>query len=325
MDFDFITIGDYSLDVILQIASDKANVKYLQQNSEISLSREDKILVDEMNYSIGGNSCNVAVGLSRLGMRVSYQTFYGTEWWRDRFIDEMKKENIDLSLASLINTPAGNYSTSLFFQNEKTILVHNHANRYQLDERIINCKYIYVSSVGPDFAEYFEQLANFVYQNKKMLIFNPASHQFEKTISYYKNILAVSEILFVNKKEAKKILSTSEDDVKTLLGKLLDFGAKKIVLTDQTNGAYYFDGEKFLFCPIYPMEVKQKTGAGDAFASGFLAGYYLYNSPSEALKWGTINSAFVISQTGPHQGLLTREKMEEEVKLATYLNVENCN
>jgi len=55
------------------------------------------------------------------------------------------------------------------------------------------------------------------------------------------------------------------------------------------------------------------TGAGDAFASGFLAAHLKGKNIGEALQWGIINSSNSVTEYGGQKGLLTQEKIEEFV------------
>ena len=54
----------------------------------------------------------------------------------------------------------------------------------------------------------------------------------------------------------------------------LKAGVKVVALKMGSEGSYFKSslGEEG-FVPIYPVEVKDTTGAGDAFVAGFLAGY----------------------------------------------------
>ena len=53
----------------------------------------------------------------------------------------------------------------------------------------------------------------------------------------------------------------------------------------------------------------ETTGAGDAFSSGFLAGYFYHEDLKMALDWALKNSASVVSKMGAIEGLLTREQI----------------
>ena len=56
------------------------------------------------------------------------------------------------------------------------------------------------------------------------------------------------------------------------------------------------------------------TGAGDAYATGTLAGLIHGKPLEEAMRWGAANSASVVEQMGSTPGLLSLNKMEEMLK-----------
>lgn len=87
------------------------------------------------------------------------------------------------------------------------------------------------------------------------------------------NIFKLSHIVFVNKEEAEKLtgFEVKSSVTKELLMALSGLGPQISVITDGGNGAYLFDGHKFLSCGIMPMDAYERTGAGDAFGSGFLS------------------------------------------------------
>ena len=65
--------------------------------------------------------------------------------------------------------------------------------------------------------------------------------------------------------------------------------------------------------PLYPDPAppKERTGAGDAFASTFVAALAKGNTLEGALQWAPINSMSVVQQTGAQAGLLKQEEIEE--------------
>ena len=103
---------------------------------------------------------------------------------------------------------------------------------------------------------------------------------------------------------------------KELLVALSNQGPKMSVITDGGNGAYVFDGVKCLHCGVLPVDAYERTGAGDAFGSGFLSAVIKGKTMEEALVWGTVNSASVIGYVGAQKGLLKEEDMDTWVERA---------
>ena len=64
-----------------------------------------------------------------------------------------------------------------------------------------------------------------------------------------------------------------------------------IVLTDGMNGSVLYSAGKELHQPSYKVEVKDTTGAGDAFIAGYLAGLAHALTPTQSMeiaaKWAT--------------------------------------
>lgn len=308
MNFDVVAIGDYALDVILNIPPDFASCRIEDNKKNICLGQDEKILCDKFSLSIGGNACNVAVGLSRLGNKCALKTFIGDDFTKEMFRNAMCLENVDLSLSSKRNQMAANYSTSLFFQKEKSIFIYNPNNIYELGD-IGKPKLIFISSVGPNFENFFNQVAEYAKKFNIILAFNPASHQLYADVSSYQNIIMASNYLFVNKKEAGKILNNQTQDIKQLLIGLTNYCSGVIILTDRANGSYTISNGKTLYCPILDLPVVQKTGAGDAFTSGYLGAILYGVSKKDALLWGTINAAIVIGNKGSLSGLQTKDQI----------------
>jgi ribokinase len=50
--------------------------------------------------------------------------------------------------------------------------------------------------------------------------------------------------------------------------------------------------------PVYPAQVRDTTGAGDAYCGGFLAGYLLNSDPVIAALYGTVSASYVIEAIG---------------------------
>jgi ribokinase len=68
--------------------------------------------------------------------------------------------------------------------------------------------------------------------------------------------------------------------------------------------------------PIYPDPGPpvDRTGAGDAFTSTFVAAIIKGNSIEGALQWAPINSMSVVQKVGAQAGLLSEKELEDYLK-----------
>lgn len=128
-----------------------------------------------------------------------------------------------------------------------------------------------------------------------------------------KELYAVTEVVACNKEEAQLILGTEESDMKKLLEAMRALGPKIALITDGPRGAYVADGTETLTVPMYPdpKPPLDRTGAGDAMSSTFVAALALGKTLREALLLGPINSMSVVQDIGAQKGLLSLEKLEK--------------
>ena len=76
------------------------------------------------------------------------------------------------------------------------------------------------------------------------------------------------------------------------------------------------DRAQRLKMPLYPDPAppKERTGAGDAFASTFVAALIKGNNLEGALQWAPINSMSVVQKVGAQAGLLDETELEQFLK-----------
>jgi sugar/nucleoside kinase (ribokinase family) len=105
---------------------------------------------------------------------------------------------------------------------------------------------------------------------KPKLVFQPGTFQIKLGAEKLKELYQATEIFFCNKEEAQEILSTTEQDVPTLIRKMRELGPTMPVITDGPHGAYVVDGDDQAWhMPMYPDPAPpvDRTGAGDSFSS----------------------------------------------------------
>jgi 2-dehydro-3-deoxygluconokinase len=107
-------------------------------------------------------------------------------------------------------------------------------------------------------------------------------------------------------------------DMIELLDGLEKFGPKTVIITDGPRGAYMKYENSYFNMPVYPdiAPPYERTGAGDAFFSAFIAYMAKGYDATEAIKRAPINSMNVVQHIGAQEGLLSFEKIEEYIKNA---------
>jgi ribokinase len=145
------------------------------------------------------------------------------------------------------------------------------------------------------------------------MAFNPGTHQLRLGIEKLKPILAATHILCLNKEEGM-LLAGKITDVKKLMQALMAFGPKIVVVTDGQAGAYAYDGKQAYFCPIFPAPIVERTGCGDAFASGFIGALAHNFGILEAMRWGSVNAAGVLQHIGAQKGLQTKRQIMHRLR-----------
>ena len=117
----------------------------------------------------------------------------------------------------------------------------------------------------------------------------------------------------VNREEAVLISHGDHGDIHDLFDKLHGLGPKTVLISDGHDGAYASDGQNRWKMPIYPDPKPpfERTGAGDAFTSTFVAALAKGASVEEALLWAPINSMSVVQKVGAQAGLLKEKELQQ--------------
>jgi len=324
--YDVITIGGATLDIFLDIHEAHSTLRQTQGSGQASkhgrvlkdesgewlcFKKGEKIPLDRLNFDVGGNAANVAVGLARLGIKTATNIHYGDDEISQKIITTLKNEGVGTEFAVQDANETSPISIIINFQGDRTLFGHHIVRNHVLPQLSVP-KWIYLTSVGEKWEDLYRQTVEFAKTNNVKLAFNPGSHQMDSGIDSFLEEVKAGYLLFVNKEEGKIIAKTDSDDPSTILAQLQSLGPRIVSVTDGKNGAYAIDekGQMF-FINTFPHTPKERTGAGDSYASGFLSAIILGLDVSQAMRWGAVNAASVVSTIGAEKGLLKKEEMEK--------------
>lgn len=311
--YDLIAVGDCTIDAFVRLHEASVNCSLDKKKCQLCLSFADKVPYETLDVIPAvGNASNVAVGISRLGFKTAIITAVGDDYYGKQILETYKKEGVGRDLVKVNKGVDTNYHFVLNFQAERTILIKHHEYSYPDPSLMDDVEWVYFSSIGENTIRLHEKIADHICKHPNIKMgFNPGTFQMKLGIGTLREIYKRSHVLFLNREEAQRILNTSEKDVKKLMASLHDLGPKIVVITDGPDGAYASDGAKVFFTPPYPDPKPpfERTGAGDAFSTGFMGALMANKDVGEALKWGAVDSMSVVQYTGAQRGLLTRSQL----------------
>lgn len=319
MKYDILSLGPARMDVFVRLPDVEVDevCSIDRKRCVIELGFGEKIAARGVEFSIGGNAGNNAVGICRLGLKSAVVGAIGDGWTDKRAKEILEMEGVDTRHLEVSPGKLG-FGVVINYQEERTILsYYSQALCSFPNDEELEADWIYLTSMGEGYEEFYKEAVEWAKRKGAKIAFNPGTRQIKAGVEHLKHAYGNTEVIFLNREEAALLLQgvtsyqLSVANIKDLLKGLRELGPKVAVITDGPGGTYAYDGEKYLHMPIVEAPVVERTGAGDAFGAGFLAAVMHGKSLEEALRWGTVNSASVLGHIGPQKGLLNQEGMGE--------------
>ncbi|WP_199172610.1 sugar kinase [Petrotoga sp. 9PWA.NaAc.5.4] len=303
---DVVTLGET---MVLFVPTETGPLKYIYQ----------------FNKHIGGAESNVAIGLSRLGIKVGWISKLGKDGFGDYVESFIKGEGVDVSQVKRDEE----HPTGVFFKErvevgESKIYYYRKGSAASFvapddlnEDYIAQAKYLHLTGITPGLSE---SCCKAVYKAVEIakkyglkIVFDPNirlkvwnnKEQMKKTIL---DIVSKSDILLPGLSEAKILLEMS-DEIE-ILNKFLLLGPKIVVLKVGKEGAYLGTRDEITHVPGYRVErIVDPIGAGDAFAAGFLASLIKGYTLKDAVTLANAAGAFALTVKGDVEGLPTWEDL----------------
>jgi sugar/nucleoside kinase (ribokinase family) len=310
---DILTIGDSCIDITMHISNANEVNTVDSDTPQICFIHGSKIPVDKFYSAMGGNSVNVATGCNRMGLKTAVYTEIGNDPNGQIITDGLNKLGISTEFCIKNENQITNVNSIVVHNYERTIFSYHAPRNYKVREWE-KPTFLYYTSIGEGFEKFQMELIDYIEKNKDIaVIFNPGTQQMKAGYNSIKEFLEVTKILILNMDEAVRLVG--EKPLPKMHIDLQKLGPKLTVITDGKNGASGFDGENLVKVSAYTdgREVKDKTGAGDAFSSGFISAIFHKKPLKEALGWGSINSFGEITKESAGTGLFTKNEMEKIV------------
>lgn len=311
-----LTIGKTVQDVFLTSDEFDPHTEGKQVYTHLPLGL--KLEVEHVTFDTGGNAGNVAVTFARQGLEVDYMWTLGNDPASETIMRVLDNEGVATKLVVHDDKYQAGYSTILIATNgERTILNHRGISTgptgKDLDfEALGDFDWIYPTSLANGGIVLLEKIVSHAHEAGAKVMLNPAGPELAEP-DKLKAILEDVEILCVNKEEMQKLVhgETLEELVRHGLNLV-----PVVIVSDGPNGVVASDGKTIVSAGMYEdVKVIDRTGAGDAFASGFLSQWSQGKSLKESIVFASANSTSVVTQIGAKTGILHKGVVLHEMPL----------
>jgi len=290
-------------------------IDFLIRTGRLS-SLDDKVWAKSYVRQLGGVTANFCVGLSRLGRRTAFMGAVGDDPDGEEIRRGLEREGVD---TSTLRTIPGRGSPVNYIVTEeggsRLILQSPNMTATQLRpddiERgsIPKCKVFHTSAIIPDTAAKAAAVSK---EEGATVSFDLERHVVETGNERIGPLLKLTDILFTGAESLGLLgFGSNTESIRRLLSQ----GPRVVLLKKGKEGVTVLTSEQRATIGSYRVDVADATGAGDAFAAGFISSF-LDGAPwIEAAAYGNAVAAIKCTKMGAQAGLPTRDEVEEFVSL----------
>lgn len=306
--YDIITIGAATRDVFLvsdQFIALKSKKFATGVGECVALG--SKIEIDQVVLTTGGGATNAAATFGSLGFHTATICRVGDDSPGKDIVEDLSRFGVSTHLVRMIKNADTAYSTLLTMKDgERTVLIYRGTSadfvaRDIPTSALANTKWIYLTSLGGSLA-LAKKIIALAHKADVKIAWNPGRKELEHGLKAFAPLLSLVDVLNLNLEEATFL--TGKKKLVDIF-KLLHSDGHVRLVTDGTNGATVYRDGWMAHASTTGVKSVSRTGAGDAFGSGFVAGLIKTNDLNEALRVGMVNAESVIMTYGAKNGILT--------------------
>jgi len=320
--FDIVSIGSATRDVFFSASElKKFKMPEFSTGEAICLGSGSKIEMKKIVLTSGGGGTNAAVTFVRQGLKTANIGVVGRDFNGEDILKELAGEGIDVQYFQKHDDDYTAYSVILVHPDgERTIMSykgegqHFDAKRIPFDK--LQAKWFFLDSLGGNF-EVLEGLVNHAVKHNIKLATNPGGKELAHGLEKLRPLLKNFSIVIMNQEEAAGLSSIDYKDEEAIFKFMDEVIGGIFVMTKGPDGVVVSDGKNVYSAGVPDSPVVERTGAGDAFSSGFVVEYIRETRDTKqetsqetaivkAIQFATANASSVVTQYGAKAGILKK-------------------
>ena len=256
---------------------------------------------------VGGSATYVAYSASHLTGPIQQISIIGDDFPEEE-MGELKKRNVQLAGVEIVPGEksffwSGKYHLDMNTRDTLITDLNVLADfKPKVPEEYQGSEFLMLGNLMPSLQiSVIEQLR----KRPKLIVLDTMNFWIESALDDLKKLLGMVDVLMINDSEARQ-LSGDFSLVKSA-HKILQMGPKFLIIKKGEHGALLFHEDHVFFAPALPLEdVFDPTGAGDAFAGGFIGHLaktkdISFENMKTAIIVGSALASFCVEKFGPQR------------------------
>lgn len=335
--FDVLTIGTATRDVFLTspyftVLKDPEHLKKIGfiEGEATCFALGGKLDVGAPIFTTGGGATNAAVTFARHGLKAAAMLSLGNDENAKAVLADLTAEKVT-PLVSYSKKHATAYSTLLLSKTgERTVLVaRGAADDLKVSPKLLHgvkASWVYIVPGAIPFAVISKLINHFVAQGAHIAI-NPSGHYLKFGVRRLQPLLKKAHVVILNRAEASTLTGASYGNERAIFKRFESLFGGLAVMTDGSNGVLVSNGRTIYKAGIFKEKALiDRTGAGDAFGSGFVTGLlkqspnvkagelYPAHAVEEAIRLASANATAVVERIGAKAGILYASQFARDAR-----------
>jgi len=274
---------------------------------------------------IGGADSNVAIGLSRLGIRASWLGRVGDDALGRRVVRELRAEGIH------VHAPLGPGRTGVMLKEKRTphttgVYFYRAGSAGSTlapqdvpMDAVTGADLVHVTGISAALSASARATVDHVVDSARSagvpvsfdVNHRPSLWRDEDPGELYRSIASRSDIVFAGDDEARLLLGreTASDDPLALAQAIAQLGPREAVIKLGHRGSVALIEGETVVEPALTVAVVDTVGAGDAFVAGYLASRLTGGDALARVRQGVTAGAFACLHAGDWEGLPRRQDL----------------
>ena len=290
--------------------------------------------VEEFRRVPGGAPANVAVGISKLGLKSAFIGRVGDDRFGKYLASVLKDNGVDISqlqfdsqartTLAFISLPTPNTREFLFYRNPGADM---NLDYRQFDKRFIEntsiCHFGSITLIDEPSRTSTYKAVEIARDSGAVISYDPNYRPMlwpsrKKAKKVITSVVPTADIIKVSQEELELISGTCDFDKGSKM--IMEMGPEICLVTVGEKGSYYASRGFSGYVPAYRVNAVDATGCGDSFVSGFLNGIISYGIQElkdtedklvEVLKFASAAAAITATRKGVIPSLPTKGQVDD--------------